>query len=196
LSRIILASSSTIRARLLANAGIEFEQISPEVDEEKLRRANADLPPPNLAMALAREKAAAVSRQIADALVIGADQILLCGDEILSKPATLADARHQLEKLAGRTHQLETAVAGCKAGRVAWSAQRTALMTMRRFSTDFLDTYLEAIGDDALTSVGAYKFEGLGSQLFERVEGDYFAILGLPLLEVLEFLRAEGALAS
>jgi septum formation protein len=195
MSRIVLASTSASRARLLANAGVAFSQIAPQVDEAAIKRT-AKTSPAALAMILAREKAESVSARLPGALVIGADQVLVFDGEAMNKAVNLATAKRQLEMLGGKTHTLETAAAGCRDGDVVWSVHATAHLTMRPFSTAFLDAYLQTIGKDALTSVGAYKLEGLGGQLFERVEGDYFSILGLPLLEVLTFLRREGALAS
>ena len=194
--RIILASTSAIRAQLLRNAGVEFNAAAPGVDEERIKAASFGTEPGALADVLAREKATAVSQIVPDALVIGADQVLALDNKVYGKPETLAVARRQLENLSGKTHTLETAAAGCRNGRLAWSIHKKARLTMRPLSPEFLDRYLACMGHDALTSVGAYKLEGHGAQLFAAVEGDYFAVLGLPLLEVLQFLRAEGALPS
>jgi septum formation protein len=196
LTPIVLASTSAVRARLLANAGIAFDQVDPNLDESQMKNANRSLPGMALAERLAQAKAAAVSAIMPGRCIIGADQVLVCGEHVLDKPKSLAEARQQLVYLSAKTHQLETAVAAYRDARHHWSTRTTARLTMRSLSDGFLDRYLEAVGADALTSVGAYKLEGLGSQLFETIEGDYFSILGLPLLELMKFLREQGLLAS
>lgn len=196
MSPIILASISAARARLLANAGIAFEARAPLVDEAAIKRANPTLMGPDLARLLAEAKAQAVSALARGRFVIGADQVLICGNQMFDKPRDLPEARRHLAELAGKTHTLETAAVACRDGQLLWSHHGACRMTMRPLSQRFLDDYLAAVGDDALTSVGAYKLEGRGSQLFEKVEGDYFSILGLPLLELMNFLRGEDALPS
>lgn len=191
-----MASTSAARARLLTNAGIPFEQRNPGTDESALKRSYHGGSGAELAALLAGEKALAVSSVNVDRLTIGADQILICDGAMLDKPVTLAEAKDHLLSLAGKTHTLETAAAAYMGGELLWVACTTARLTMRKFSTSFLDAYLSMVGKDALTSVGAYKLESVGSQLFEKVEGDYFSILGLPLLELMTFLRARGILAS
>jgi septum formation protein len=196
-NEIVLASTSEIRRRLLQSAGINVRPVPPCVDEATVKRvfgqrAGADFP--KLAGALATAKAEAVSLQHPAALVIGADQLLLLDDRQFDKPSDLKEAAMQLALLRGKTHQLITAVAVARRGTVVWTDCDIAKLTMRHFSDDFLTDYIVSIGQDALTSVGAYKIEGRGVQLFHRIEGDYFAILGLPLLPLLSFLRREGCL--
>jgi septum formation protein len=149
-----------------------------------------------LATILATEKACAVSRRDPEALVIGADQLLACGTEWLDKPRDLGEARHQLLGLRGRTHVLATAVCAAREGVPIWHATSAPELTMRHFTEEFLDAYLAAEGEALLSSVGAYRLEGRGVQLFSRISGDYFAILGLPLIELLGFLRERGLLPA
>jgi septum formation protein len=194
--RIVLASSSTSRAALLRNAGIPCTQHPQNVDEPAIK---AEMRPTGatveaISRALARAKASVVSREVPQALVIGADQMLECGDEWLDKPMDRAEARQNLLQLKGRTHHLVTSAIVMLDDEELWSFTDRARLTMRDFSDAFLESYLKAAGDKALASVGAYQLEGLGAQLFESVEGDFFTILGLPLLPLLAFLRSEGAL--
>lgn len=193
---LVLASKSKVRRGLLAAAGIPVEVSPAELDE---RAAEADAPadgPDAVAVHLAREKALLVGRSYPDRAVLGADQVLALDGKRFTKPPDRAAARTQLRALSGRTHSLHSAVACVQNGAVAFEHVSVARLTMRALSEQFLDDYIDAAGAAALESVGAYQLEGLGSQLFERVEGDYFAILGLPLLEVLAFLRRRGCLLS
>jgi septum formation protein len=195
---VVLASASASRARLLRAAGVVFEQRAATVDEEAVRDAlQAErVSAAEAASALAELKAARVAGQVAPAaIVLGADQILACDELWLAKPADLTEARAQLELLAGRPHQLATAVVGFRGGARIWHHAAEVRLWLRPCSAAFLDRYLAAVGEQALSSVGAYRIEELGAQLFARVEGDHFAIQGLPLLEVLEFLRTQGVLA-
>jgi septum formation protein len=186
---IILASASAARAAILGNAGVRFHQRPSTLDESEATGQLADgASPEAVALHLASLKADLVLKMEPDAIVIGADQVLSIGDEILQKPGTQAEARLQLEKLRGRTHQLHSAVIVLHKGQ-ARSFVDTATLTMRDFSGEFLDWYLEAAGDGVLTSVGAYHFEGLGIHLFSEIKGDYYTILGLPIVAVLEELR-------
>jgi len=192
--KIVLASGSAIRRTLLANAGIRFEVDASQVDE---RAAEAPLleagaPPEDLALALAMVKASEVSERRPADLVIGADQVLDFEGERQTKPADMEAARRQLLNLSGRTHHLHAAVACAKAGAVVWQNVETSHLTMRKLDPAFVGRYLAAAGDDVLQSVGAYQIEGRGIQLFEKIDGDFFAILGLPLLPLLAFLRSEG----
>lgn len=176
-----------------------FAAVPADLDERALReklRMQGRTAPSVVAEELARAKAEAVSRARPDALVIGADQILALGEEIFEKPADLAAARAHLLKLRGREHRLHCGVALADAGRTTWSATDSARLVMREFSASFLDDYLQRVGPAACESVGAYQFEGRGIQLFERVDGDYFTILGLPLLPLLAELRARGMIAA
>ena len=197
-ARIILASGSPARIGLLAGAGVAFESRPALVDERALDRPliAAGASPVAIAEALAAAKALSLGGQARDALVIGADQLLANGGLQWNKPASLGEARAQLEALSGRTHRLHSAVAVARGDAILWRHVDTAQLTMRRLSGRFLDAYLERIGERALASVGAYQIEGLGIQLFERIEGDYFTILGLPLLPLLAFLRREGEIET
>ena len=194
---MILASASPTRRRLLAAAGVGFRCEPPRLDEELIkqdfrsnRRAAADC-----ALALAEAKAMAVASRWANALVIGADQLLDCDGKWFDKPATIEDARRQLKLLRGLTHELVTAVCAVEDGARVWHVTSSAQLSMRWFTDTFLDWYLAAEGPSILGSVGAYRLEGRGIQLFGKIEGDYFGILGLPMLQLAQFLRERKALA-
>ena len=195
---LILASASPARARLLAAAGLVFEQRAAAVDEEAVLAAlqAEQATPADAATALAELKAQRVAHEVPpDAVVLGADQILTCAGRWFAKPSDLAAARAQRAELAGRAHELTTAVVGLRGGARIWHSVARARLWLRPCSAAFLDDYLASVGEHALATVGAYQIEGPGAQLFARIEGDHFAIQGLPLLEVLEFLRAQGVLA-
>lgn len=191
---IILASASPARQAILKNAGLTVSSQPAGIDEraaeEPLIKSGAGAD--DLAQALAMIKARHVSEQHPADLVIGADQVLEIEGERLSKPADMTAARRQLLKLAGKAHHLHSAVACCRDGAVIWQHMETVRLTMRPLTPAEIGRYLAKVGASALTSVGAYQIEGPGIQLFERIEGDYFAILGLPLLPLLTFLRARG----
>jgi septum formation protein len=195
---IVLASGSRARRAMLEAAGVAFRVVIPDVDEEAIRlqcqREGMTNGPKVVAQALARAKAEEVSRREPDALTIGADQVLALGAEIFTKPVDVSAARDSLERLAGRRHLLHSAVSLAVGGHERWGHVDTARLDMRIVSKAFLDDYLARAGERVLGSVGAYELEGLGVQLFERIEGDYFTILGMPLLALLGELRAHGAL--
>jgi septum formation protein len=193
---LILASASPFRRRMLEAAGVVFRVMPADVDEAALRR---HMPPGDLAHvadALAQAKAVAVSQAAPGALVIGADQVLAFGDELLSKPKDLNDARGQLRKLRGKAHHLHAGVALAEAGKVVWAHLETARLVMHAFSDAFLDRYLADMGPAVCRTVGGYEIEGRGIQLFERIEGDLFTIVGLPLLPLLAELRSRGMIAT
>ena len=195
---LVLASRSAARAALLHNAGVNFHIAAAHIDEDAIRRlVRAESGDAATAAAtLADSKAIEVSRHHGDALVIGADQILDCDGAWFDKPVDLRRARDDLLALRGRTHQQLSAVSVVRNGVPLWRYVETANLTMRDFSDDFLDDHLAAVGDAVLASAGAYQLEGLGVQLFSLIEGDYFAILGLPLLPLLDFLRQQGLVES
>ncbi|ADZ68509.1 Maf-like protein [Polymorphum gilvum] len=191
---LILASGSRIRAELLENAGLTVAVDPARIDERAVEAPllAAGVAPEDIARVLAEAKAQEVSARRPDDLVIGADQVLGLGDERFTKPADMAAARRQLLTLSGRTHELHSAVAVARGGETVWSHVSTARLTMRDLSPAYVGRYLAAAGDAALSSVGCYQLEGLGVQLFETVDGDYFTILGLPMLPLLAFLRDSG----
>jgi len=193
-SRLILASQSRARQALLTNAGIGFEAVTAEIDERAVQQASGLSAPGEIASLLAREKARSVSARLSGKFVIGADQTLALGERLFSKPAGRAQAAEQLRALAGRSHELHSAVAVARDGKILFEAAAIARMTMRRLGEAEIDVYLNEAGDAVTSSVGAYQLEGLGVHLFERIEGDHFTILGLPLLPLLAFLRSEGLL--
>jgi septum formation protein len=197
---LLLASASPARRKLLEAAGVNFRVVPANVDEADLKRGLAAggsrIGPAQIAQAMAAAKAEAVSSARPEALVIGADQVVALGDELFDKPRDLTEARNQLGRLRGRTHQLFTAVALARDGLAVWSHIEKARLTMREFSGEFLDAYLAEAGSRVCRIVGGYEIEGPGIQLFERVEGDHFTIVGLPLLPLLAELRARGAIPA
>jgi septum formation protein len=194
-SVFILASTSATRQDMLRNAGLAFTAAPSGVDEAALKQ-NFTGPPAALAVALARAKAQAVAARHPGALVLGADQLLLCEGRVFDKPASLTEAADHLRALSGHAHQLVTAAVVVRDGAGVWDHVETATLHVRPLSEAFIADYLAAEGEAVCASVGAYRLEGLGAQLFTRVEGDVFTILGLPLLPLLGFLRAHGGLAS
>ena len=195
--QVTLASKSAARAQLLAGAGVSFETMGSGVDEDaaKARLLSDDADPRDIALALAETKALVVSTR-RPGLIIGADQTLDLDGSLFDKVATLDEARHRLERLRGREHQLHSGVAVARDGAVIWRETRGATLGMRDFSDGFLAGYLARNGEAALSSVGCYQLEGEGLQLFDRIEGDYFTILGLPMLGLLALLRREGVIAA
>ncbi|WP_417281718.1 Maf family protein [Azospirillum himalayense] len=195
---VILASGSRTRAEMLERAGVRVTLAPAAVDEEEIKlAARAEgAPVEDVAEALAELKAQRVTRKHPGALVIGADQMLECEGRWFDKPADRDAARVQLQDLRGKTHRLVSCAVVIRDGERLWHHVDRARLTMRPFSDAFLESYLNAAGDDVLGSVGAYHLEGLGAQLFHRVDGDFFTILGLPLLPLLGFLRVHGVIAE
>jgi len=193
---VVLASSSRTRATLLQQAGVKAAREPARIDETEIkafnRRKGAEAGV--CAMALAEAKALTVAARHPNVLVIGADQILNCNGTWLDKPRGKADARGQLAMLRGQGHELATAVCVARGADVIWHDLQRPRLTMRQFSDAFLDSYIDGLGRDDMGAVGAYRLEGSGIQLFDRIDGDYFAILGLPLTGLLEFLRGQGEL--
>jgi septum formation protein len=192
---LILASQSRARQALLVNAGIAFEAIAADIDERALQSASGLSAPGEIASLLAGEKVLWVSSRHPDRIVVGADQTLALGKQLFSKPAGRVQAAQQLRALSGNSHDLHSAVAVARDGKILFAHVSTARMTMRELSGPEIRAYLDEAGEAVTTSVGAYQLEGLGTHLFERIEGDHFTILGLPLLPLLAFLRDQGLLA-
>jgi septum formation protein len=194
---LILASSSTSRARILEGAGLAFIVEAPGLDEAAMRQAISGekaRDPHDVAEVLARAKAEAVSDLAPQAYVIGGDQILALGKTMMSKPDSMEAARRQLLDLSGKTHTLHTAVAVATNGDTLWAETTVATLTIRKLTPQFIGRYLAAAGEEVLSSVGAYQLESLGVQLFDKIDGDYFSVLGLPLIPLLDALRREGAI--
>ena len=198
MSRLVLASKSPSRAALLAGAGLAFDTEPSRVDEraveEPLLAAGAD--PGAIALHLAEAKALDVASRRPGDLVLGADQTLGLGNERFVKPESVAEAAEHLARLRGRTHDLHSALVLARDGVVLWRHVSVARMTMRPFSDAFLQSYLAAVADEVTSTVGCYRLEGLGIGLFEAIDGDYFTILGLPLLPLLAELRTQGLIAA
>jgi len=193
-TRLILASQSRARQALLANAGIGFEAVPAEIDERAVEQASGLSAPGDIAALLARHKAVSVSADWPGRYVVGADQTLARGELLFSKPGDRSEAARQLRALAGASHELHCAVAVAFDGRILFEAVSMARMTMRQLGEADIEAYLDQAGEAVTSSVGAYQLEGLGVHLFERIEGDYFTILGLPLLPLLAFLRSQRLL--
>ena len=195
--RLILASGSAIRAQILSEAGLTYEIISKPVDEAAIKEAmlaeGSRLR--DIADALAEAKALRVSRT-EPGFVIGADQIMVMDDTLFDKPPSIDAARQRLKEMRGKTHKLMGAVVVCENGQAVWRHLSVTKLTVRDFSDAFLDKYIELEGDSLTKSVGAYRFEGPGAHLFSHVEGDFFSILGLPLLPLLDYLRTRGVIPS
>lgn len=195
--KLTLASKSAARRAVLSGAGVPHDAVGADVDESvlKVEHLARDATPADVAMILAEAKSVAASGVISG-LVLGADQTLDLDGELFDKAETLPEARVRLTQFRGRVHRLHSAVVLSQGGQVVWRHADQARLTMRDFSDAFLDAYLEAEGEALLSSVGCYRLEGLGAQLFERVEGDYFTILGMPLWPLLEELRRRGIVKS
>jgi septum formation protein len=188
---LILASQSRARKMLLANAGLQFETVPADIDEREVQQASRLSAPGEIAGLLAREKARWVSDRKPGHYVIGADQTLALGHRLFNKPDGRAAAAEQLRMLAGQTHELHSAIAVARDGEILFETIAIARMSMRPMSSDDIRAYLDEAGEAVTSSVGAYQLEGLGVHLFEKIDGDHFTILGLPLLPLLAFLRRE-----
>ena len=193
---LVLASKSAVRHALLRDAGIPVEVAPADIDERAIEQRADTGDAGDIAALLAREKARVIATRLPGRLVLGADQTLALGARRFSKPPDLAAASDQLKALRGRTHELHTAIALLREGTVVFEHREVARLTMRAFSDAFLAGYLEVMGSAVTTSVGGYQLEKSGIQLFERIEGDHFVILGLPLLALLQYLRQSGCLAA
>jgi septum formation protein len=193
---LVLASKSDVRGKILAAAGLRFEIRPAQIDERAVEAQAGPLDAAAAARLLARKKAESVAAAQSGRLVLGADQTLARGNKRFSKPASRAEAAEQLRELRGRPHELNSALALVRDGEVLFEYVDRARLTMRNFSDAFLNDYLDMAGGAALASVGGYQLEGIGVHLFEQVDGDYFTILGLPLLPLLAFLREKGFVAG
>lgn len=193
---LILASASKVRASMLTNAGVPFRVITADIDEQSLKDQNVSLEVSEIAGLLAEAKARKISLEHPGSLVIGADQILECENRLFDKPVGREGAISHLTTLRGKLHRLITASCVVQNGETQWCKTDDARLTMRDFSDEFLTDYLDQAGDEVQASVGAYRLEDIGAQLFTSVEGDFFTVLGLPLLPLLEYLRSQGVLVK
>jgi septum formation protein len=193
-AKLILASKSASRQQMMRGAGLEFEAMAAEIDERSIEAKLSTLyvKPHEIAVELARAKALEVSNRHPDAYVIGSDQVLSLGSRLFHKPLSMGEAADHIRAMSGHTHHLNCGVAIAFRGNVIWSDVSIAAMTMRDISPSFLQTYLDMAGEGILQSVGAYQFEGPGVRLFETIDGDFFTILGLPMLKLLAGLRDLG----
>jgi len=192
--RLVLASGSPFRRQMLENAGVDVEVVRPALDERAIEAPLAGVAPEDVALVLAEAKALDVSERLPDALVLGCDQTLSLGDRIFHKPADMEGARRHLLALSGTTHRLNSAAVLARGRQTLWRHVGVASLTMRTLDPAFVGRHLAGVGEAALSSVGAYQVEGRGIQLFERIEGDFFTVVGLPLLAVLGALRDLGAI--
>jgi septum formation protein len=191
---IILASSSPSRAEILNLAGLDIKKYSAQIDEEKIKNENKNLKTNKLALKLAQAKAIKISNSYLDDYVIGADQILQCENKRFDKPYNMTNAKKQLQALRGKEHFLINGVSIYKNKEQVFSYDNKISMHMRDFSDMFLEKYLNDANKNILYSCGSYMLEGIGSQLFSKIDGDFFSVLGMPLLPILEFFRKEGVL--
>jgi septum formation protein len=197
-ARVVLASGSQSRADILRSAGLRVEVCPSSINESLIKEAfsHQGKSAGETAMALAVAKAQDITQRHSGAYVIGADSLLECEQSWFDKARSIAEARSHLQKLSGRMHTLETAVCVVKDGQVVWSHLATSKLTMRAFSEDFLGQYIGCLGEKLLQCVGCYPIEGLGIHLFEEIQGDFFAIMGLPLLPLLTYFRREGVVLA
>ncbi|WP_037086285.1 Maf-like protein [Neorhizobium vignae] len=186
---LVLASSSPFRRMLMENAGLAFESRAADIDERKIEAGLEGASPDQVALTLAKAKALEVSGHFPGALVIGSDQTMSLGSRVYHKPKTLAEAKENLLSLSNKTHRLNSAIAFARDNQIVWEHVAHADLTVRELNETFVDRYLSRVGEKVYGSVGAYQLEGEGIQLFSRIEGDYFTILGLPMLPLLEKLR-------
>ncbi|WP_105386299.1 Maf-like protein [Neorhizobium alkalisoli] len=193
-SPLVLASSSPFRRMLMENAGLTFESHAADIDERKIEASLEGASPDQVALALAKAKALEVGLRHSGALVIGSDQTMSLGNRVFHKPKSLGEAKENLLSLSGKTHRLNSAIAITKDRDVLWEHISHADLTVRPLTETFVDRYLARVGEKAFSSVGAYQLEGEGIQLFSEIEGDYFTILGLPMLPLLDKLRVLGAI--
>ena len=195
-SSLVLASASPFRRALLENAGLVFKARAAEIDERALEKPLEDkgTAPETVALELAEAKARDVARHFSGALVIGSDQTMSLGSRVYHKPKTMAEATAHLLSLSGQTHRLNSAIVLLRDDEIVWRHVSSAHMTVRPLTAEFVERHLERVGEKALSSVGAYQLEGEGIQLFEKIEGDYFTILGLPMLPLLSKLRELGTI--
>ena len=193
---LVLASKSAVRHALLRDAGVPVEVQPADIDERTIEQRSPARDAGELAALLAQEKARTIAARLPGRLVLGADQTLALGERRFSKPDDRAGARAQLKALRGRTHELHTAVALVRESTIVFEHREVARLTMRAFSDSFLESYLDAVGAAVTASVGGYQLERIGIQLFERIEGEHFVILGLPLVALLQYLRQAGWLAA
>ena len=193
---VVLASTSAARRTILEHAGLAVQIVPPQIDEKEIKRSiqKNGLDVTTLAVTLAEKKAQSVTRRHAGVLVIGADQVLECGGEVFDKPYDLNTARTQLHTLSARRHELVSAVCIIQDGELLWQTVDKARLWMRPLGEEFVESYLRAAGNTALAGPGGYRVERLGVQLFQRIEGNHFTILGLPLLPLLDYLRTCGVL--
>ncbi|WP_394691382.1 Maf-like protein [Hoeflea sp.] len=193
-TKLVLASTSPFRKALLQNAGLSFVAQAADIDERAVEDTLGAMDPEDVATILAEAKAQDVSARHPGCVVIGSDQTLALESEVFHKPKDMEDARRRLLKLSGRTHQLNSAVVLARDGETLWRHVAVAHMTMRALDPGFVGRHLASVGDSVLSSVGAYQYEGEGIQLFERIDGDYFTVIGLPMLPLLAELRSLGVI--
>jgi septum formation protein len=193
---LILASTSSTRRQMLQNAGVDVKAMPSPFDEQRAHGENRNKPAPELATFLALRKAQALSELFPETIVLGSDQTMNLAGNVMHKPKDLESAKNQLMKLRGKSHELHVAIALTRGDKILFEHSDSAQLRVRNFSEEFIDDYLARISPNVLGSVGCYQIENLGVQLFDRIEGDHFTILGLPLLPLLAFLREIGELPT